>query len=195
MQFVMPLLVLFSIAIITGNPNSNVRATQLVPSSSSLPQSLGSTATPTFAGLTLNGKITTYNSITTAGGGLPYIVAQNQANGLTAAATNQISYSPGGSAGLFGIVGVINVKSWATPASFTVVVVYKDDAGTTTTETLGLVRGSTGATAAAITAVDRWYFRLPTFAIDSSNTAITVSTTGTFTGTPVYTFAASVEKL
>ena len=126
---------------------------------------------------------------------LPTIVAQYSQIGKTAAITNAISFTPPATAGRYSFMGVANVTAWTTPASFTVVVVYRDDSGTTQTETLAIQRGTTGAIAAAITAVDRWYFELPLFAINNGQVAITLSTTGTFTGSPVYNFAAVLMQL
>lgn len=124
---------------------------------------------------------------------LDIVVAAYSTTGNTGAVTNAINYTPPASARRYKISGLVNVISWTTPATFTVVVTYKDDSGNARTETLQVIRGSTGAAAAAITAVDRWYFELPLLAIDASAVAITVSTTGTFTGTPTYNLSAVLE--
>jgi hypothetical protein len=122
-------------------------------------------------------------------------VKNGGATGLTAADTNRINYTPVATAQSFMLVGCVNVTAWTTPASFTVAVTYKDASGNARTDTAALMRGSTGANAAAITAVDRWYYTLPCIDIDNSATSITVSTTGTFTGTPVYNHAASLYRV
>lgn len=125
------------------------------------------------------------------------MVANCQLTTLTGAQANAINYTPPAapSIQLYRITGALIMASWTTPASFTVQVTYKDDRGTARTETLQVIRGSTGAAAAAVTAVDRWYFHLPIIAIDGSGTAITVSTTGTFTGSPSYDLAISLERI
>jgi hypothetical protein len=126
---------------------------------------------------------------------VPAEVALDSETGLSAARTNAINYTPIASAGLYRLSVVVDVTAWTTPATFTIAVTYKDASGNSRTETLQVVRGSTGAAAAAITAVDRWYAELPLIQIDNSATAITVSTTGTFTGSPVYNLAAVLERL
>lgn len=141
------------------------------------------------------GKFTTYANRTTAGWGVPGLYASYSTTGNTAAVTNAINYAPPATAGRYRISGVVNMTAWTTPSvGITVVVTYKDDSGTARTETLGVVRGSTGAAVAAVTAIDRWYFELPLLAIDNSATAITVSTAGTFTGSPVYNLSAVLEQ-
>lgn len=142
-----------------------------------------------------SGVIEKYNNITTAGLGHAAIYGSYSTTGNTGAVTNAINYTPPATAGRYRLTGVVDVTAWTTPASFTVVAVYKDDSGTTRTETLAVTRGSTGVVAAAVTTVDRYYFSLPLFAINNAATAITLSTTGTFTGTPVYNLSAVLEQL
>lgn len=142
------------------------------------------------------GAITTIGTIATAGAfGTAPIVAVSEATGLSAADTNRINYTPAAASGTYRLIGVVNVTAWATPASFTVAATYKDASGNARTDTALVVRGSTGASAAAVTAVDRWYYSFPAIDIDNSATAITVSTTGTFTGTPAYNHAAVLERI
>jgi hypothetical protein len=140
-------------------------------------------------------KVLQYNNIATAGLGVPAIYASYSTTGNIGAVTNAINYTPLATAGRYRLNIIVNVTAWTTPASFTIVVTYKDDSGNARTETLQVVRGSTGAAALAVTAVDRWYAEIPIFAIDNSATAITVSTTGTFTGSPVYNLSAVLEQL
>lgn len=138
--------------------------------------------------------IQSVNSISTAGAfGVPINVAVYETTGNTAAVTNAINYTPASTSSTYEIVGVVNVTAWATPATFTVAVTYKDASGNARTDTALVVRG-TGATAAAVTAVDRWYFHFPAIDIDNSGTAITLSTTGTFTGSPVYNLQADLRR-
>jgi hypothetical protein len=153
-----------------------------------------------------NGRYTLYNGGGVAivsfpasspqGQTVPQIVsAPTIATDLAIASTNFINYTPPAVAGAYRLNVIVNVTAWTTPATFTIVVTYKDNKGNARTETLNVVRGSTGATAAAITAVDRWYAEIPLFSINNSATAITVSTSGTFTGTPVYQLQAVLESL
>jgi|GEM_PF-4507494 len=138
--------------------------------------------------------ISTYKNIATAGIGASVPYASYSTTGNVGAVTNAINYTPPAVAGRYRFSGNVNVTAWTTPASFTVVATYKDDSGNARTETLQLVRGTTGAAATAITAIDRWYFTLPLFAINNAATAITLSTTGTFTGSPVYNLSAVLEQ-
>ena len=81
------------------------------------------------------------------------------------------------------------------PATFTVKATYTDQTGNAQTQTLQLVLGSTGVAVQAVTTVDIYYFHLPYFIINNSATVITLSSTGTFTGSPVYAFGAILEQL
>lgn len=148
------------------------------------------------ANAVLSGKATTYNNQSTAGLGLAYIVSSPTAlTGQTGAVTNHINYTPAAAVGTYRITGVVNVTAWTTPATFTVAVTYKDASGNARTDTALVIRGSSGASAAAITAIDRWYFEFAGIDIDNSATAITLSTTGTFTGSPVYNLSATLERI
>lgn len=111
------------------------------------------------------------------------------------AQTNFINYTPPATAGVYRLTIMVNVTAWTTPASFTIVVTYTDSKGNAQTETVAVWRGSTGAMVAAITTVNRYYGVPFIFAIDNSATAITVSTAGTFSGSPVYQLAATLERL
>lgn len=144
----------------------------------------------------VGGAISQIGGINTAGSfGASPITAVSEATGLTAADTNRINYTPAAASSSYSINGVVNVTAWTTPASFTVALTYKDASGNARTDTAAVTRGSTGAAAAAITAVDRWYYDFPLIDIDNSATAITVSTTGTFTGSPVYNHAVCLNRL
>lgn len=136
-----------------------------------------------------------FHPLVSDGIGVPVIVsAPTPATAQSGAVTNFINYTPPAAAGRYRLSGVLTMISWTTPATFTIVVTYKDENGSAKTETLQVVR-STGAVAAAVTAVDRWYFELPLFSINNAATAITLSTAGTFTGTPSYDFAAVLERM
>ncbi len=149
----------------------------------------------TNTGLSVGTTVTSVNGITTAGNGVPLIVATPyETTGNTGAVTNAINYTPAAVSGTYELIGVVNVTAWTTPATFSVVATYKDASGNARTDTAMVVRGSTGANAAAVTAVDRWYFTFPAIDIDATATAITLSTTGTFTGSPVYNLQATLRR-
>jgi hypothetical protein len=136
------------------------------------------------------------NGIQGVGLGMPIIVSAPAVGAdLVAANTNFINYKPPATVGVYLISATVNVTAWTTPATFTVVVTYKDNKGTARTEILGLDLGSTGAPVQAITTVDRYYAQPLIIAIDASATAITLSTSGTFTGSPVYQLAAILTRL
>lgn len=141
------------------------------------------------------GLIAEYLGVGTQGAGVPPLYRTTSSTGNTGALSNVISYTPPVTGGTYRILAMVDVTAWTTPASFTVQAAYKDGTGNARTETLALARGSTGAIAAAITAIDRWYSIPIIVQVDSSQTAITVSTAGTFTGSPVYNFAATLERL
>lgn len=144
----------------------------------------------------LTGIQATVNGLTLAGQGTPLIVSAPAVGAdKSSATTNFINYTPPAIAGVYELQVMVNVTAWTTPATFTIVVTYTDNKGNARTETLAVMRGSTGAMAAAITAVDRWYAMPLLIATDNSQTAITVSTSGTFSGTPVYQIAAKLSRV
>lgn len=147
-----------------------------------------------LAAVNLSGQFTSLGGINTTGFGVPPIVASYETTGNSGAVTNAINYTPAAASSTYEMIGVVNVTAWTTPASFTVTITYKDASGNSRTDTALVIRGSTGATAAAVTAVDRWYFNFPAIDIDNSATAITLSTTGTFTGSPVYNLQGTLRR-
>lgn len=115
--------------------------------------------------------------------------------GKTNAVTNFINYTPPSKAGVYKVSAMVNVTAWTTPATFHIIVGYTDSNGSAQTEAVRCERGSNGDEAVDITAVDRWYIEPHLLAIDSSGAAITLSTAGTFSGSPVYTIAAVLERV
>lgn len=128
-------------------------------------------------------------------GGAPIIRASYSTTGNTGAVTNAINYTPPATAGLYRLEAFIDVTAWTTPASFDPVITYKCATGTAHTDIMGLRLGSSGANAAHVTSVDRFHAYPYLIQIDNSATAITLSTVGTFTGSPVYNLAATLERL
>jgi parallel beta-helix repeat protein len=112
---------------------------------------------------------------------------------LTAAVPNAINYTPPLAAGMYQVIGIVNVTGWTTPASFTLVLAYKDASGNARNPNLNCVR-SGGGESTAINAVDQWYSQPYFFQIDNSATPITVSTAGTFTGSPVYNLGVILQR-
>jgi hypothetical protein len=135
--------------------------------------------------------ITDTTALTTT---LPNQVASYSQTGKTVAVTNAINYSPVAKAGTYRMSGLVNVTAWTTPASFTVVVTYKDASGNSASITMSMFEDD-GTNSAAVDEVANFFCTPMTFQIDASATAITLSTTGTFTGSPVYNLAAVLEQL
>jgi hypothetical protein len=139
--------------------------------------------------------IVSFPSSSPQGQTVPQIVsAPTIGTDLAVASTNFINYTPPAIAGAYRLLCTVNVTAWTTPASFTVVVTYKDNKGNAQTETLAMNEGD-GTVSAAIDEVERFYCIPLLFSIDSSATPITLSTTGTFTGSPVYQLQAVLVRL
>lgn len=142
------------------------------------------------------GIISAYNGTPTVDLGHPVLYARYVNGGLTGAVTNAINYVPPATSGFYRLTVFVNVDAWTTPASFTVTVTYKDNNGTARSDNITFSRGSSAGTmAGAITAIDRWNGIPMSFLIDGSATAITVSSSGTFTGSPHYAMGIELEQL
>jgi hypothetical protein len=114
--------------------------------------------------------------------------------GNTGAVTNAINYTPPAVAGMYRLSAMVNVTAWTTPASFTLLATYKDASGGSASITLATFEGD-GTNSAAIDEVENFFAVPIPFQIDNSATAITLSTSGTFTGSPVYNLAAALENV
>ena len=141
--------------------------------------------------LELPNGLRNFKGLACQGNGLAGIIRHNSLIGQTNAISSIVTYTPGNT-GTYRIIANVNVTAWATPASFALDVTYTDDNGTSQTTIMTVSQGSNGATAAAITAVDRWY-SVPILIRAQALGAITVLTAGTFTGTPVYNTVATIE--
>lgn len=131
-----------------------------------------------------------------AGVGVAGIAASYRNTGLVAAVANAIAFTPPTVAGSYRLH--IHYRPTATGASTSVgvTVTYKDSTGAITLTTLPFIRRSASTLVAPPflnTGADDFFVDFP-FEIDNSGTNITVSTTGTFTGT-TYNFAATLEQL
>ena len=126
----------------------------------------------------------------------PAIMVSSSATGLTAADTNRINYTPTAFAGIFRLSWDVDVRT-STTHNFTLVGGWKDASAAAISQTLGgFDKAGTGLVAGAITNVigAGVYYGVCVFDIDSSATAITLSTSGTFT-TVTYNIAAVLEQL
>lgn len=129
-----------------------------------------------------------------AGLGAAAVVQSFTKTGITAAQTSAINFVPPATIGVYRFSGYLAVTSWTTPASFSVQVVFKSQRGSETVTTVLWDFDGT-AIVSLVTAVRRYAVLPITFETDASATAITVSTTGTFTGSPVYNLQLVLERL
>lgn len=129
-----------------------------------------------------------------AGLGAPAIVALFSATGKTAAVTNAINFIPPAVAGIYRLTAYVDVTAWTTPASFTLAATFNNPEGTGKTVTMA-TNEDDGTVSALIDEVSGFAGVPFIFGIDATATAITLSTTGTFTGSPVYDFFAILERL
>jgi hypothetical protein len=142
------------------------------------------------------GKIGMFNSISTAGLGVPAIYAVYSTTGNNIAVTNAINYTPPATAGTYRLTFTVDTRV-ATTDNFYVVATWKDAAGTARSQTIGgsnAVGSALVAGAITNTIGTGTYYGSVLFQIDNSATAITLSTVGTFT-TVTYDLAATLEQL
>lgn len=167
---------------ITG-ANSN---TYTFPSATSTLASLG--LAETFSGIktfsaapVLNAKISTYNSVATAGGGIPAIYGAGRATAQAAANASVATYTNGAADGSFVVSANVLITA-STTFSFTVTAAYTDEGNTSRTLTLSFSNvGGTIATTIANTGGAVPYEGVPMHIRCKASTAITIATTGTFT--------------
>lgn len=127
------------------------------------------------------GKVTSYNSVATAGWGLPSIYASGRAAAQTAAVASVCTYTVGAADGTFEIGANVLVTT-ATAHNFGIVVTYTDQGNTPRSLTLPVVQ-LTGSVIAAITNVTGAgpYEGVTCTIRCKAATAITITTAGTFT--------------
>lgn len=138
-------------------------------------------ATPT--GWSVAGTTVSYNGITTVGWGIPAIYGTGRSAAQTAAVGTVATYTVGASDGSFEISANVLVTT-SSAESFTVTCAYTDEGNTARTATLGfsLVAGTAITTTVASANGAVPYMGRPIRIRCKAATAITVATTGTFTG-------------
>lgn len=144
--------------------------------------------------VTQNSKTTTYNSVATAGWGVPSIYAAARSTAQAAAVASVATYTVGAADGSFEVSANVLVTT-ATTHNFTVTCAYTDEGSTARTITMPfrLVDGSSvTAIANAAGAVPYHGERLQIRA--KAATAITIATTGTFT-TVVYNVEGNISQI
>lgn len=132
--------------------------------------------------LALSGKTVNYNSVATAGWGVPAIYASGRATAQTAANTSISTYTVGAADGSFTVSANVLVTT-SSAENFTTIVTYTDEGNTARTLTLNfqLIGGVMGS-AINFSNGAVPYEGIPVHIRAKASTAITVKTTGTFTG-------------
>jgi hypothetical protein len=137
-----------------------------------------------------------YNNINTQGLGVPAVYASFSSTANTGVVTNAINYSPPATAGSYRLCWQVDTTI-STTNNFHVVGTWKDASGNARSQTLGGTDPAGNAlVAGAITNTigTGVYSGCTEFQIDNSATAITLSTSGTFT-TVTYNIDATLEQL
>jgi hypothetical protein len=102
--------------------------------------------------LAVAGKMLTYNSIATAGLGVPAVYGSGRQTAQTGADSSVATYTVGAADGFFEVSAYVNVTA-ATNANFTVTCTYTDEGGTSRTLTFGFTQLSGATFLTAITNV------------------------------------------
>jgi len=144
--------------------------------------------------ITTYGKISEYNSVATAGWGIPAINGSGRSTAQTAAVTSIAAYTVGGSDGSFIVSGNVNVTT-ATLHSFTMTCSYTDETNTSRVLTFNFSNlAGTFVTAIANAGGAVPYEGVPMHIRAGAGTAITIGTTGTFT-TVVYNAEGTIQQI
>lgn len=149
---------------------------------------------PTFS-IASTGRLSEYGDVATAGWGLSAVYSAGRSTAQTAAVASVATYTNTSADGSY-IVDANVLVTTAGSANFTVTCAYTDEGNTarTVTMTFGLVAGGVATTAivAANGAVP--YMGVPLHLRVKASTAITVATTGTFTGC-TYNVEGSIRRI
>lgn len=125
-----------------------------------------------------SGLIPKYNNVATAGWGVPAIYASGRSTAQTAAVASVATYTGGASDGSFLVSANANITAFVA-GTFNVSVAYTDE--TNTSRTLSLNFASITGTIGVALAAAGPFEGIPNHIRCKAGTAITVSTTGTFT--------------
>lgn len=143
-----------------------------------------------------SGGATKVANVPTVALGVPAIVAATNLTAQNAALASTINYTPPASVGVYRVRFLYRPTATGASTSVGITLAFKDSTGPVSLTTIPVM--TTNSTAlvlppfantGATFAIGQWDFQ-----IDNSATAITLSTTGTFTGT-TYNFAATLEQL
>ena len=177
-----------------GSPWTNIYATNIIIGANTLNttewanldgqnQTVATNSAPTFTGLTLNGKITTYNSVATEGYGVSaivdYVELTNQGADVSA------NFSNAGTAGFYRLSYYLECTTAdATAGTVKSTITWTDDVG-------GTMRSST---ALSLTSLDRILGAQFPIQLASGNIAYSTSHTGIY-GTAKYALYYILERL
>jgi hypothetical protein len=158
-------------------------------------QNLNVADSPTFAALTLAGKLASYNGVTTSGWGIPVIQKAARATAQIAANASVATYTNGAADGSFEVSANVLVTASATH-SFSVTCAYTDEGNSSRTATLSflLVAGTALTTLVANGNGTVPYMGLPLHIRCKASTSITIATSGTFTSV-TYNVDAAIKQL
>lgn len=150
--------------------------------------------TPAWTVPFATGKILNYNSVATAGWGVPATYGSGRSTGQTAAVASVATYTCGAADGSFDVSCNVNVTA-VTTASFSVQVDYTDETNTARTLTLNTtsLAGVFITTITNVTGVGP-YEGVANRIRCKSSTAITIKTTGTFT-TVTYNVEGTITQV
>jgi hypothetical protein len=128
---------------------------------------------------TAGASISIYKSVTTAGWGVPSIYGSGRATAQTAANASVATYTCGSADGSFLISANVLITTLGS-GNFTCTVAYTDEGNTARTTTLTF-QNTAGTVATACAAAGPFQGNTIRIRVKAS-TAITIATTGTFTG-------------
>ncbi len=145
-------------------------------------------------GTNLNGQITTYATVATAGLGVPVIYAQGRVAAKTNALSGTLATFTPAADGAFEISGNVLVTT-STTITMTMTCTYTDEGNTSRTQTMPfvLVAGSAIVTSITTATGNVPYNGIPLHIRAKASTAITIQTAGTVT-TCVYNAEAKIVQ-
>jgi len=166
----------------------------------STPQDIATGSSPTFNGLTLssetlNGKITTYNSVATAGLGVPGIYQAPAVSATKTANFTVFSYTPASSASTWRVQCVITTTSSTNTGTLQVTLDYKDSQGATHTADIIPLFGSAGTYGVTQTSVASKEFHTSSYLFTIDNTGTAIALKVVITGTVSYTVQGTLERV
>lgn len=138
-------------------------------------------------------KFSTYNNITTAGTGIPYIIGSAATGSVSSTQTNLINYTPPASAGSYRLCYVIANTSGTNTGTTTLTIAYTSAAGVAQSFTPPIAQEGSAILLTAATGASKDFDGCTYFSINNAAAAITA--TFTVSGTVATFINASLEQL